>query len=157
MKKLFVLMFAFGITLAGAFAAEPVKAVDTKPANIQEIRKAREAAFEKRLQLTEEQKVQARELRIKGHERMKPVMDQIKEKRKEAEMVKLSRIAVQAQEEKLAVIEAEIKELEKQAMEIRKANFKKFESILTPKQKRILKQMKKEGKKRYKATHSCKG
>ena len=33
MKKLFVLMFAFGITLAGAFAAEPVKAAETKPAN----------------------------------------------------------------------------------------------------------------------------
>ncbi len=153
MKKLLVLMFALGIAMTNVFAAEPPKTVDTKPANIQEMRKAREAAFEKKLGLTEEQKVQAREIRIEGHKKMKPIFDQIRAKKKEAEMVKLSRIAVQAQEEKLAVIEAEIKELEKQAMEIRKANFKKFESILTRDQKKILKQMKKEGKKKHKAAH----
>lgn len=158
MKKLLVLMFALSTVMGGALAAEQqvIKPAETKMVNTQEMRKAREAAFEKKLGLTEEQKVQAREIRIEGHKKMKPIIDQIKAKKKEAEMVKLSRIAVQAQEEKLAVIDAEIKELEKQAMEIRKANFKKFESILTKDQKKILKQMKKEGKKKYKATHSGK-
>lgn len=156
MKKLLVLMFAFGITIAGTLAAEQVKptTANTKPANIQEIRKAREAAFEKRLGLTEEQKIKAREIRIKGHEKMKPIMEQIKAKKQEAEVIKRSRMAVQMQEEKLAVIDAELKELEKQAMEFRRANFKEFESILTKKQKNILKQMKKEGKKNHRATHS---
>lgn len=143
MKKLLVLMFAFGITLAGAFAAEPAT-VNTKPANMQEMRKAREAAFEKKLGLTEVQKIQAREIRMKGHEQMRPVMEEIKAKKQEAETIKRSRMAVQMQEEKLAVIEAELQKLEKQAMDLRNANFKEFRTILTKEQKKILKQMKKE-------------
>lgn len=156
MKKLLVSMFVLAITAAGAFAAEPPQkhsTVNTKPANMQEIRKAREAEFEKKLGLSEEQKIEARALRKQGFERIKPVIDQIREKKKEAEMVKLSRIAVQAQEEKLAVIDEELKVLEKKAMEIRKQNMKEFESILTPKQKKILKEMKKDGRKKYAATH----
>ena len=149
-------MFAFGITIAGVFATEQLKPTGTKPANAQEIRKAREAAFEKKLGLTEEQKIKARDLRVKGHEKMRPIMEQIKAKKQEAEMVKRSRISVQMQEEKLAKIEIELKALEKQAMEIRKANFKEFESILTKDQRKILKQMKKEGKKKYKKTHFSK-
>ena len=71
-------------------------------------------------------------------------------------MVKMSRIAVQAQEEKLAKIDAELKVLEKKAHDIRKANMKDFESILTRKQKKILKDMKKEGRKKYQANHPVK-
>ena len=154
MKKLLVLIFAFGTIINSALATEqPIKNPDTKIVPTQEVRKAREAAFEKRLGLTEEQKIKARAIRTEGHKRMKPILDQIKAKKQEAEMVKLSRISVQLQEEKLAIIEAEIRKLEKQAMEIRKTNFKKFESILTREQKKTLKQMKKEGRKKYKATH----
>ena len=40
MKKLLVLMFALGIAMTNVFAAEPPKTVDTKPANIQEMRKS---------------------------------------------------------------------------------------------------------------------
>ena len=69
-------------------------------------------------------------------------------------MVKMSRIAVQVQEERLNAIDAELKVLEKKAHDIRKANMKEFESILTKEQKRTLKQMKKEGRKRYQAEHS---
>ncbi len=155
MKKLLVLLFVgiFAISTATATENQTQKPVPTKPANMIELRKAREAAFEKKLGLTEEQKAQARELRIKGHEKMKPIMDQIRDKKKEAEMVKMSRIAIRDQEARLAVIDAELRKLEKQAMEIRKSNFKEFESILTREQKRTLKQMKKEGKQRFKAEH----
>lgn len=155
MKKLLVLLFVgvFAISAANAAENQMQKPVPTRPANMIELRKAREAAFEKKLGLTEEQKAQARELRIKGHEKMKPIMDQIRDKKKEAEMVKMSRIAIRDQEARLAVIDAELKKLEKQAMEIRKSNFKEFESILTREQKRTLKQMKKEGKQRFKAEH----
>lgn len=45
--------------------------------------------------------------------------------------------------------------LEKQAREIRQANMKEFESILTRQQKKTLKQMKKEGRKRYYQGHPC--
>lgn len=155
MKKLFVLLFAVGFAVSAVVAkeAQPQRPEQMKPTKMLELRKAREAAFEKKLGLTEEQKAQARELRIKGHEKMKPIMDQIRDKKKEAEMVKMSRIAIRDQEARLAVIDAELRKLEKQAMEIRKSNFKEFESILTREQKRTLKQMKKEGKQRFKAEH----
>ena len=122
------------------------------------MKKAREAAFEQKLGLTEEQKVKAREIRLDGHKKMKPVVEQIFAKKQEAKMVKLSRISVEMQEEKLAVIDKEISELEKQANEIRKQNMKQFESILTRDQRKILKQMKKEGRQRFeqqRKNHSC--
>lgn len=162
MKKLAVLICAL-CTISGAYAAEaavnpqkpPVQKdtqnMQNQPSKeeIMQRRKAREAAFEQKLGLTDEQKAKARELRIKAHEKMKPIMEEIKAKKQEAKMVKLSRIAVQAQKEKLAVLDAEIKELEKKANEIRKQNMKEFESILTRNQKKILKQMKKEGRKKF--------
>ena len=127
---------------------DSVKARPSKEEMIK-IKKAREAAFEQKLGLTDEQKAKAKELRIKGHEKMKPVMEQLISKKKEAEMVRRSRIASWAQEEKLAVIDKEIQDLEKQAKSIRKQNMKDFESILTRDQKKILKQMKKEGRRRF--------
>lgn len=157
MKKLLTALFAIVIvSSSAAFACEQAKtcpAMKKTPEEIQSIRKSREAAFEKRLGLTEEQKIKARELRKQGHEKLKPIMDQIRDKHKEAEMVKMSRIAVQAQEEKLAVIDEELKVLEKQAHEIRKANMKEFEAILTKEQRKTLKNMKKEGRKKYQQRH----
>ena len=93
--------------------------------------------------------MKASELRKQGHEKMYPVIQQIKSKKQEAQMVKMSRIAVQEQEAKLAVIEKEIQALEKQAIEIKKQNMKDFETILTTEQKKILKNMKREGRKNY--------
>ena len=118
-----------------------------------QVRAQRMEAFEKRIGLTEAQKVKAKEIRLKGHEKLKPVMDEIIAKKQEAKMVKMSRIAVQVQEERLAKIDAELKVLEKKAHDIKRANMKDFESILTWSQKRTLKQMKKEGRKKYQATH----
>lgn len=143
MSVLCMLTMSSAVTYATENNAGAVKNPPTKE-QILERRKAREAAFEQKLGLTEAQKIKAKELRIKGREKMKPVMEEIKLKKQEAEVVKLTRISVQMQEEKLAVIDKELKALEKKANEIRKQNMKDFESILTMKQKRILKQMKKE-------------
>ena len=118
-------------------------------------RKAHEAAFEQKLGLTEAQKIKARELRIQGRQKMKPVLEEIKAKKQEARMVKMSRIAVQMQEEKLAQIDKELAVLEKKANEIRKQNMKDFEAILTKDQKKILKNMKKEGRKNFERGHHC--
>lgn len=117
------------------------------------MRKAREAAFEQKLGLTEAQKIKAHELRKQGYEKMHPIMEQLKSKHQEARMVKMSRIAVQEQEARLAVIDKEIKELEKQASAIRKQNMKDFETILTAEQKKILKNMKKEGRQNFDKSH----
>lgn len=119
------------------------------PEQMKEMRKAHEQAFEQKLGLTEVQKLKARELRKNGHEKMKPVMEQIKVKKQEAEMVRNSKLSVQAQEEKLTAIDNDLAVLKKQARDIRKQNMKDFEAILTKEQKKTLKNMKKEGRKNF--------
>lgn len=115
--------------------------------------KKRQEAFENRLKLTDEQKAQAKEIRQKGIEQMKPIMEKIKEKHQEAEAVKRSRIAVEMQQEKLAQIHKEIRALKRQAHELRMQNMKEFESILTKKQQKELKKMKEEGRKNFEKRH----
>ena len=116
------------------------------------IRKAHDAAFEQKLNLTEVQKLKARELRKSGHEKIKPVMEQIKANKQEAEAIRNSKLTVEAQEEKLTVIDKNLAQLEKEARDIRKQNMKDFEAILTKDQKKILKNMKKEGRKNFDKT-----
>lgn len=153
MKKFLLTLSVFIIATNTLFAVEN-KTVPTKnPDKITNTKFHRENTFEKRLGLTEEQKVKAREIRIKGHEKLKPIIEEIKAKKQEAQMVKMSRIAVQVQEERLTKIDTELAVLEKKAHQIRKENMKEFESILTREQKNILKQMKKEGRKKYHANH----
>ena len=116
---------------------------------MQKIRKAHENAFEQKLGLTEVQKLKARELRKSGHEKIKPVMTEIKAKKQEAEMIRNSKMTVEAQEEKLTVIDKDLAKLQKEAQSIRKQNMKDFEGILTKEQKKTLKNMKKEGRKQF--------
>ena len=168
MKKIAIMMCALSVLSSAAFAAtaadkigeadsstkvqvttnEGIKNPPSKE-DIIKMRKAREAAFEQKLGLTEAQKAQVKELRIQGHKKMKPVIEQIKLKRQEAKVVKLSRISIEMQQEKLAVIDKELAALEKQVKEIKKQNMKDFEAILTRDQRKILKQMKKEGRENF--------
>lgn len=109
----------------------------------------KKAEFEKRLKLTDEQKAKAKEIRMKGHEEMKPIMEAIKEKRQEIDAVMRSRMAVEMQQEKVKALKAEIRDLKKQAHELRMKNMQEFESILTKKQLKELKKMKEEGRKNF--------
>ena len=154
MKKILILTAVLMISFLSVEANGNIKPQNLSPQKMAEIKVQREKAFEKRLGLTEEQKVKAKEIRIKGHETIKPVIEEIQAKKQEAKMVKMSRIAVQVQEERLIAIDNELKVLEKKAHDIRKANMKEFESILTREQKKVLKQMKKEGRKNYQTNHS---
>jgi Spy/CpxP family protein refolding chaperone len=157
MKKTLVLLAMLGIMTTSAYAAEQTQTPQPPNQGAQQDmmknRPSKEAMFEKRLGLTEVQKLKARQIRTAGHEQLKPIMDQIQSKRKEAEAVRLSRISVQAQEEKLTAIDSELAALEKQAQTIRKQNMKEFESILTKQQKKILKEMKNEGREKYHNEH----
>ena len=152
MKKLLILLAVVMISFNTVIANEAITQPDNN-SNHQKERMQRMAAFEQKLGLTEDQKIKARELRLQGYEKMKPVMEEIRNKHQEAKMVKLSRISVQMQEEKLAKIDEELKVLEKQAHEIRTQNMKEFEKILTKNQKKTLKQMKKEGRQKYHSEH----
>ena len=86
---------------------------------------------------------------------MKPVIMQIELKRQEIETVKLSRMAERAQKERIEELNNEIKELEKQAQEIRKKNSQEFEKILNKKQKAELELMKAEGRARFERYHKA--
>lgn len=119
------------------------------PEQMKQIRKAHEQAFDQKLGLTEVQKLKAKELRKEGHEKMKPVIEQLRAKRQEAETVRNSTLTVQEKEEKLTVIDRDIEVLKNQKKEIKKQNMKDFESILTREQKKTLKEMKKEGRKKF--------
>ena len=156
MKKTLVILSLLCFTLS-AGAVEQKQDAFKSQNEIQnkriEQRMHRDMMFEQRLGLTELQKLKAREIRKNGHENLKPVLEEIKLKKQEAEMVRRSRMAVQMQEEKLIAIDKELKILEKKAQDIRRSNMREFESILTREQKRTLKNMKKEGRKRYHQAH----
>lgn len=111
--------------------------------------KKRQAEFEQRLKLTDEQKAKAKELREQGFEKMKPVMDKMKEKRAEIEAVKRSRIAPQAQQEKIEQLKKEIGALRNEMHRLRMENMKSFEALLTKSQLKELKKMKEEGRKKF--------
>lgn len=123
-----------------------------KPPKRDEFKK-KHAEFEKRLKLSDKQKEQAKQIRLKGLEQMKPIMEQMKAKHMEADAVKKSRISPKMQEEKLQKINLELRELRRQAHEIRTQNMKDFESILTKRQKKELEKMKKEGRERFEREH----
>jgi len=154
MKKVLFVLFAISMAISNVNAETPSQPQEISvQQRMASMRAQHDRAFERRLELTEVQILKARQIRQNAHEKMYPIMEQIKVKKQEAEMIRRSRMAVQMQEEKLAVIDAELKVLEKKASEIRKSNMKDFESLLTRKQKRILKDMKKEGRRRYHSEH----
>lgn len=159
MKKTLITACALIMTTSMVFADEakpaPVKCNCQKPCNCQRPPQKgpdfakRQAEFEQRLKLTDEQKVKAKELREQGFEKIKPVMDKIKEKRAEIETVKLSRMSVQAQNEKIEQLKKEIGALKQEAHRLRMENMKNFEAILTKSQLKELKKMKEEGRKNF--------
>ena len=82
MKKLAILASALCIFATSGMAvnAAPVAPGNHQPQQMSreemmKQRKAHEAAFEQKLGLTEAQKAKAKELRIKGHKKMRPVME----------------------------------------------------------------------------------
>ena len=159
MKKLALLFCALCVITGSAHAAAvnddntnnlPKKKNPPTKEEIQKFHKAREAAFDQKLGLTEEQKVQAKELRKQGFEKMKPVMDQIRQKKRELRTLEESGTVSDANKKAL---EKDLKALKKDADKIRKQNMEEFESILTKEQKETLKQMKKEGRKNFERKH----
>lgn len=156
MKKILVITLFLALSISIVNANEGVKQFNENQQTNMSIRHQREQAFEKRLGLTEAQKLKAKDIRKKGHEKIKPVIEQIRTKKQEAKMVTMSKIGVEAQKERLNNINAELKVLEKKAHDIRKKNMKEFEAILDKQQKAILKQMKREGRKKYQEEHPAK-
>lgn len=115
--------------------------------------KDKRAEFDKKLQLTEEQKAKAKEIRMNGHKEMKPIMEQMKAKKIQIDQIAKSNISEEEKVQKIAPIKEELKTLRNQAKDLRIKNTQEFEAILTAKQKKTLEKMKKEAKKNFKKQH----
>jgi Spy/CpxP family protein refolding chaperone len=111
------------------------------------------ADFEKKLKLTDEQKAQAKAIHEKGFEKIKPTMEKMKLKHEEIEAVKRSNLSPEVQAEKITALKKEIRELRHQARTVQMENMKEFEAILTDKQKKELKKIKEEGRKKFEKMH----
>lgn len=158
MKRLLTLLIIGGVISAGCiFSPVPATSAGTPATNnsVQKMptKEQMKQKFEKRLNLTEKQKEKAKIIHQKGREQMKPVMDQIMAKHQEIEAVQKTKMTEKAQQEKIAEINLQIRELDKKANEIRKANSQEFESILTKKQKNELAKMKAEGRAEFERNH----
>jgi Spy/CpxP family protein refolding chaperone len=150
MKKLFSLLLTVTILGLGCLT---VPAVTSTTQNNYQSKAQMKKEFEQRLNLTNKQKEKAKLIHQQGREQIKPIMMQIEVKRQEIETVKLTRISEKMQQERIAQLNSEIKELEKQAQEVRKKNSQEFEKILTKKQKAELEKMKAEGRVRFEQNH----
>lgn len=109
--------------------------------------------LDERLKLTEEQKKQAHDIRMKGHEKMKPVFEKMQAKRAEIKKVAESDISQDKKDKKIAELKKDMKQLKQEARKIRYENTKEFESILTPEQKAEFEKIKQEGRERAKQHH----
>lgn len=113
----------------------------------------RNAEFEKRLKLTDEQKAKAEAIRKKGHEQMKPLITKLHEKQGEIEGLKKSKLLERDKQAQIEQLQKEIGALKRGIHELRMRNMKEFESILTSKQLKELKKMKDEGRKKFEKEH----
>lgn len=169
MKKLLILTAILAVSTSTAVFADTTTSTQTTKQSIQANRPAfdgqrppkhelkgqrppkgpdfqkRNAEFEKRLNLSDEQKKKAENMRKEGFEKMKPIMDKMHEKQKEAKLLKEQN----SQSEKLQELQKEIGALRKEAHKMRQENMKEFESILDKKQLKELNTMKEEGRKKF--------
>lgn len=154
MKKVLILAALVAFTSTAVMAEESAtKPEGPKPPRKEQLKKMPpkqlKADFDKKLKLTDEQKAQAKELRQKGHEQMKPLIEQSIAKRKEL------KAAIDSNKDYKTIekIKSELRDIDKQIREVRKQNMKDFESILTKKQKKTLDKIKKEGRKKFEKEH----
>lgn len=100
--------------------------------------------LEEELNLTEAQKAQAKANRIEGRKEMKPIMDEIRNKKEAILDIIDSNLSKAEQKIQIEKIQKEIKQLYQKANTIREKNMAKFEKILTKEQKAKFEQIKKE-------------
>lgn len=127
--------------------------IEGKNYNSQHIQKQdmekRRQEFEKRLKLTDEQKLKAKEIQEKGKKEIKPVMEEIRLKREEIRKIENSFHTDKEKQALITPLRNDVKELNKKAHKMKVQNMKEFEGILSEKQLKELEKMKKEGAKNF--------
>ncbi len=94
-------------------------------------------------------KQKAHEIRMNGHQKIRPVIEKIKAKKAEIKAVEMSKLPQAEKDKKIATLKEELKPLKQEARKIRTENTKEFEAILTPEQKVKFENFKKEHKNRH--------
>ena len=108
----------------------------------------KKAEFDKRLNLTEEQKKQIEENRKIGHEKVKPIFEQKRAIFHEIKEIKQNNdLSEEQKQKKIDSLKSDIKKLDEQANSLRQENMKAFEGILNNKQKKEFEKIKSEQKK----------
>ncbi len=118
---------------------QPGTAISSKPAP--DVKKHRNE-FSKRLNLTEEQKQQAKELRIASQEKMKPLMDKLIQKQNERNSLE----SRDGNDKEIQILNDEIKNIRQELHRIILQNERDFMEILTPEQKNEFNKMRNERK-----------
>lgn len=109
--------------------------------------------IEERLNLTEEQKQKAHEIRMNGQEKMKHIFAKMQAKKQEIKQVADSNLSQAKKDKKIAQLKEELQTIKNEAKTIRTENRKEFEAILTTEQKAEFEKIKQEGKDRVKRYH----
>ena len=154
MKKIFISagiisFLAMSTTMALANNNEIKKQMDLKrpcPCQKGQPPKMSRPLIDERLNLTEAQKKQAHELRMKGHEKIKPVFAKIQDTKQKIVKVNSSDLKQEDKDVLLNTLNEELKTYLAEAKQIRMENAKEFESILTDEQKTEFEKIKKEGR-----------
>ena len=98
-----------------------------------------------KLKLTAAQKAKLDANQKASREKIKPIFNKLKENKTRIDVIKASTTMTEDQKvQKIMAIKKENRELRKQANEIREADMKYFESILTAKQKKTFEKIKQE-------------
>ena len=106
--------------------------------------------LDEKLKLTDAQKEKAKAIRKQGREEMEPIMNAIKTKFEQKELIKRSTdITTEAKLEQIEKLNNQINALHKQARDLRLKNEREFESILTASQKKELEKLKADAKKNF--------
>lgn len=166
-KKLIISTLAVLMLSTTAFANEETQKVDDKnlPAVEATVEKTRPEAkrpdgdkkggehakkHDDKLKLTDEQREQAKAIHKSGHDKIKPIFEEMKVKKDALHSLKDTKLSEEEKKADAEVIKKELKELKESVKKVQVENMKEFEAILTPDQKKEFKKMKKEGEKKRK-------
>lgn len=163
MKKLLILATAVVLATTQGFAQEQkVQQNCPKQCPIAELQqpqnqcprkmeafKERMQKFEQELQLTDEQKARAKEIRARQADAIKPIVEKLKAKHQEVEAIMNEKLTAKERREKLAPLHKEIWGLKAEMHKIGKAGRDEFKAILTDKQVKKLEKIKKEHRAKF--------
>jgi len=134
----------------------PGKQIKQKPTpeQMKAMMEKRVEEFNKALGLSDEQVAKAKQIRVLGHEKMKPLMAKKKAKIDEIRSVMSDdNMTVKAQDKKIETLRGELKLIDQDIRQLRRDNEKEFQAILTDEQKAKYAQIKEEGREHFRKHH----